>query len=62
MLTAYWGSGSPPAWRMLLCLEEKGLPYKSEMITFESKVLQTPRMLQVSSNTANPVAILTHLK
>lgn len=30
----YWGSGSPFAWRVHLCLEEKGLAYESHLLSF----------------------------
>lgn len=33
MLEIYWGSGSPYAWRVLLALEFKGLPYESKPIS-----------------------------
>lgn len=44
----YWGSGSPPAWRVLSTLHEKGLSYRSEMITFESGILKTAPMLSLN--------------
>src|ERR671922_2261994 len=28
----YWGSGSPFAWRVMLTLEGKGLPYQSKLL------------------------------
>lgn len=30
----YWGSGSAPCWRVLLALEEKGVPYESKLLEF----------------------------
>jgi len=34
----YWGSGSPPCWRAMIVLEEKGLQgYESKMVSFEKK-------------------------
>lgn len=30
----YWGSGSPFAWRVMLTLEVKGLPYESKLLEF----------------------------
>ena len=35
--TIYWGSGSTPAWRVLICLEEKGLPYDSRIVEFSKR-------------------------
>lgn len=29
-----WGSGSTPAWRVLIALKEKELPYESDLIEF----------------------------
>ena len=31
-LKLYWGGGSPPAWRVLACMEEKGLTYESKLL------------------------------
>ena len=33
-LEFYWGSGSPYAWRVMLALEHKGIPYESRMLSF----------------------------
>lgn len=34
----YWGSGSPPCWRVMALLTEKQLDYQSKQISFsESK-------------------------
>ena len=53
----YWGSGSPPAWRALLALTEKGLPFRSEQVTFESGVLKTPPMLTLNPRGLVPIFI-----
>jgi hypothetical protein len=53
----YWGSGSPPAWRVLIALHEKALSYRSEMITFESGVLKTPPMLSLNPRGLVPIFI-----
>jgi hypothetical protein len=53
----YWGSGSPPAWRALLTLHEKGLSFRSEMITFDSGVLKTPPMLSLNPRGLVPIFI-----
>ena len=53
----YWGSGSPPAWRVLLCLTEKGLPFRNELITFESGVLRSPSMLTLNPRGLVPIFI-----
>ena len=36
-----WGSGSPYAWRVLLALELKGVPYQSTRVDFSSGVLRS---------------------
>jgi glutathione S-transferase len=53
----YWGSGSPPAWRVLITLHEKGLTYRSDMITFESGVLKTAPMLALNPRGLVPIFI-----
>lgn len=35
----YWGSGSHPSWRVMIVLEEKGLPYESRLIEFSKRSL-----------------------
>jgi len=55
--TLYWGSGSPPAWRVLLALTEKGLPFRSEQVSFESGVLRTPPMLSLNPRGLVPIFI-----
>ncbi len=30
----YWGSGSTPAWRVLIALKEKGLDFDSKLVEF----------------------------
>ncbi|XP_076862426.1 glutathione S-transferase rho [Brachyhypopomus gauderio] len=35
-ITLYWGSGSPPCWRVMIALEEKNLQgYNSRLLSFE---------------------------
>jgi glutathione S-transferase len=53
----YWGSGSPPAWRVLATLQEKGLSFRSEMVTFESGVLKSPPMLSLNPRGLVPIFI-----
>lgn len=36
-LEVYWGSGSPFAWRVLLTLEVKQLPYESRLLSFANR-------------------------
>lgn len=56
-ITVYWGSGSPPCWRVLLVLHEKGLRYNSELLAFSSGVLKTPAMLTLNPRGLVPILI-----
>lgn len=39
----YWGSGSPPCWRVMIMLNEKRLPYTSKKLEFsKSKLAKSP--------------------
>ncbi len=44
----YWGSGSPYAWRVMLALELKKLPYTSKLLEFSKNDHQTPAYLAIS--------------
>ncbi|HVA55652.1 MAG TPA: glutathione S-transferase family protein [Gammaproteobacteria bacterium] len=44
----YWGSGSPFAWRVLLALEIKRLPYHSRLIEFSKRGHKTPEFLKMN--------------
>jgi glutathione S-transferase len=44
----YWGSGSPFAWRVMLALEVKGLPYESKLLEFSKNEHKTPSYLQLN--------------
>ena len=70
----FWGSGSGPAWRVLLGLAIKGLPYQSHLLSFSKGDLKTPEMLALAPRGKVPVlrdgsyvlneslAILTYLE
>ena len=36
-MEVFWGSGSPYAWRVLLALEYKHLPYLSHLLQFSKQ-------------------------
>ena len=38
----YWGSGSPPAWRVAIALEEKQLMYDSRLLEFSKRASFQP--------------------
>ncbi|HKY07538.1 MAG TPA: glutathione S-transferase family protein [Candidatus Binatia bacterium] len=44
----YWGSGSPFAWRVMLALEVKKLPYESRLLTFSKSDHKTPEYLKLN--------------
>lgn len=54
-ITLYWGSGSPFAWRVLLALEHKRLPYESQLLHFDKQEHQSPQMLKMNPRGRVPV-------
>ena len=44
----YWGSGSPFAWRVMLTLEVKGLPYESKLLEFSKQQHKDPSYLRLN--------------
>ena len=44
----YWGSGSPFAWRVMLTLEIKGLPYQSKLLEFSKQQHKAPEYLALN--------------
>jgi glutathione S-transferase len=44
----YWGSGSPFAWRVMLTLEIKGLPYQSKLLEFSKQQHKAPDYLRLN--------------
>jgi glutathione S-transferase len=73
-IEVYWGSGSPFAWRVLLALEIKGLPYESKRLSFSEQELKSPEFLAINPRSKVPaikdgsftlresVAILSYLE
>jgi glutathione S-transferase len=51
----YWGSGSPPCWRVALALEYKGLPYNSHLLQFDRQEHKSPQMLAMNFRGKLPV-------
>lgn len=47
-MTFYWISGSPYAWRAMLALEHKGLPYESKRLDPSKAEHKTPEYLAVN--------------
>src|ERR1700689_5912580 len=51
----YWGSGSPPCWRVAVALEFKGLKYNSHLLHFDRQEHQSPQMLAMNFRGRLPV-------
>ena len=47
-LEFYWGSGSPYAWRVMLALEIKQIPYESKVLKFTDEDLKSAEYLAIS--------------
>ncbi len=54
-IEVFWGSGSPFAWRVLLALERKGLPYTSHLLQFSKQEHKSPQMLALNPRGRVPV-------
>ena len=55
MLTLYYGSGSPYAWRVNLALEHKALPYERKVLSFAKGDLKQPEYLALNPRGKVPV-------
>jgi len=53
----YWGSGSPPAWRARLCLEECQVTYQSKLLSFEKRQHKTPHVLSLNPRGMVPIFV-----
>jgi glutathione S-transferase len=51
----YWGSGSSYAWRVLLALEFKHLPYTSHVLQFSKQEHKSPQLLALNPRGRVPV-------
>lgn len=47
-IEVYWGSESPYAWRVLLALEIKQIPYQSKRLSFSEKDLKSAEFLAIN--------------
>ncbi|MBV9621453.1 MAG: glutathione S-transferase N-terminal domain-containing protein, partial [Gammaproteobacteria bacterium] len=54
-IEVFWGSGSPFAWRVLLALEHKRLPYVSHVLQFSKQEHKSPAMLAMNPRGKLPV-------
>jgi len=54
-LEVFWGSGSQPAWAVLLTLEVKRVPYTSHLLSFSAGEHKTPEFLRLNPRHKVPV-------
>jgi glutathione S-transferase len=54
-IEVFWGSGSPFAWRVLLALEFKRLPYVGHLLQFSKQEHKSPHMLTLNPRGRVPV-------
>jgi glutathione S-transferase len=54
-IQVFWGSGSPFAWRVLLALEHKRLPYVGHQLQFSKQEHKSPQMLALNPRGRVPV-------
>lgn len=57
-LELFWGSGSTPAWRAMLGLHRKGLPYTGHLLSFSARETRSPAFLAL--NPRGKVPTLRH--
>ena len=55
MIEVYWGSGSPFAWRVLLALEIKRIPYTSRLLEFSKREHKIPEFLALNPRGKVPI-------
>lgn len=56
-ITFYYGSGSPPAWRVWLALEHKKLPYEQRLLSFSDGDLRKPEFVALNPRRKVPVIV-----
>ena len=57
MITLYYGSGSPYAWRVQFALEHKALPYERKVLSFSAGDTRTPEFLALNPRHRVPVIV-----
>ncbi|KAK9832740.1 hypothetical protein WJX81_006248 [Elliptochloris bilobata] len=53
----YWGSGSPPAWRVMITLMEKNLEYTSKQCDFSKKEHKSMEILELNPRGQVPTMV-----
>lgn len=56
-ITFHYGSGSPPAWRVWLALEFKGLAYDFKLMSFDAGDLKRPEFLALNPRGRVPTIV-----
>lgn len=44
----YWGSGSPPCWRVQIVLDEKNISYGNKMLSFDKKEHKSEEIMKLN--------------
>jgi len=57
MITLYYGSGSPYAWRVQLALEAKGLPYDRKVLSFAAGDTKKPEFVALNPRHRVPTIV-----
>ncbi|MFO1302885.1 MAG: glutathione S-transferase family protein [Burkholderiales bacterium] len=57
MITLYYGSGSPYAWRAQFALEHKALPYERKVLSFSAGDTRKPEFLALNPRHRVPVIV-----
>lgn len=56
MIELWWGSGSTPAWRVMLGFAWKGVPYESRQLSFSAGDTRKPEFLAINPRGKVPTA------
>ena len=56
-IEVYWGSGSMPAWRVLLGFRFKGVPYEGKMVSFSARDTRKPEFLALNPRGKVPTVV-----
>ncbi|MEO8484852.1 MAG: glutathione S-transferase family protein [Betaproteobacteria bacterium] len=57
MITLYYGSGSPYAWRVQLALEAKGVPYERKVLSFSAGDTRKPEFVAINPRHRVPTIV-----
>ena len=57
MITLYYGSGSPYAWKVQLALEHKALPYERKLLSFSAGDTKKPEFLAINPRGRVPTIV-----